>query len=69
MYGSPDCPIQLLAVNQDRGTHAATILKQLDAMKGFAVETTWVEVLPKVGVLAVFALVFFAIGVWRFRFE
>jgi len=28
-----------------------------------------VEVLPKVGALAVFALVFFAIGVWRFRFE
>lgn len=28
-----------------------------------------VQVLPKVGVLAAFALVFFAIGVWRFRFE
>lgn len=28
-----------------------------------------VEVLPKVGVLAAFAIVFFAIGVWRFRFE
>lgn len=28
-----------------------------------------VEVLPKVGVLAGFAAVFFAIGVWRFRFE
>jgi ABC-2 type transport system permease protein len=27
------------------------------------------EVLPKVGGLAAFALVFFAIGVWRFRFE
>ena len=27
------------------------------------------DVLPKVGVLAAFALVFFAIGVWRFRFE
>jgi ABC-2 type transport system permease protein len=27
------------------------------------------EVLPKVGVLGAFAVVFFAIGVWRFRFE
>ena len=27
------------------------------------------EVLPKVGALAVFAIVFFVIGVWRFRFE
>jgi len=27
------------------------------------------EVLPKVGGLAAFAIVFFAIGVWRFRFE
>jgi ABC-2 type transport system permease protein len=27
------------------------------------------EILPKVGVLAAFAVVFFAIGVWRFRFE
>jgi ABC-2 type transport system permease protein len=27
------------------------------------------EVLPKVGVLAAFAAAFFAIGVWRFRFE
>ena len=28
-----------------------------------------VEVLPKVGVLALFAAAFFAVGVWRFRFE
>jgi ABC-2 type transport system permease protein len=27
------------------------------------------EVLPKVGVLGLFALAFFAVGVWRFRFE
>jgi ABC-2 type transport system permease protein len=27
------------------------------------------EILPKIGVLAAFAVVFFAIGVWRFRFE
>jgi hypothetical protein len=28
-----------------------------------------VEVLPKVGVLGAFAVIFFGIGVWRFRFE
>jgi ABC-2 type transport system permease protein len=28
-----------------------------------------IEILPKVGVLALFALAFFVIGVWRFRFE
>jgi len=33
--------IQLLAVNQDRGTQAATILAQLDSMEAFGVETTW----------------------------
>jgi ABC-2 type transport system permease protein len=27
------------------------------------------DVLPKVGVLGVFAVIFFGIGVWRFRFE
>ncbi len=34
-------PIQILAVNQDKGTRAAAILRQLDEMKGFAVETAW----------------------------
>lgn len=33
--------IQLLAVNQDRGTQAAAILRQLDEMDAFQVETTW----------------------------
>jgi ABC-2 type transport system permease protein len=33
--------IQLLAVNQDRGPHAAAILRQLDEMDAFQVETTW----------------------------
>lgn len=33
--------IQLLAVNQDRGTQAAAILRQLDKMDAFQVETTW----------------------------
>ncbi|MCS7221735.1 MAG: ABC transporter permease [Anaerolineae bacterium] len=33
--------IQLLAVNQDQGTQAAAILKQLDEMDAFQVETTW----------------------------
>lgn len=36
-----DRPIQLLAANQDRGTQAAAILRQLDKMSAFAVETTW----------------------------
>jgi len=34
-------PIQILTVNQDRGTQATAILRQLDEMKAFAVETTW----------------------------
>lgn len=33
--------IHLLAVNQDRGTQAAAILRQLDEMNAFQVETTW----------------------------
>lgn len=33
--------IQLMAVNQDRGTQAAAILRQLDDMEGFQVEMTW----------------------------
>lgn len=33
--------IQLLAVNQDRGPQAAAILRQLDEMDAFQVETTW----------------------------
>jgi ABC-2 type transport system permease protein len=38
---SGDRPIQILAVNQDKGTQGASILRQLDEMKGFAVETAW----------------------------
>lgn len=33
--------IQLLAVNQDRGTHAAAVLMQLDDMEAFQVVMTW----------------------------
>lgn len=33
--------IQLLTVNQDRGRQAAAILRQLDEMDAFQVETTW----------------------------
>ncbi|MGC8827263.1 MAG: ABC transporter permease [Anaerolineae bacterium] len=33
--------IQLLAVNQDRGPQAAAVLRQLDEMDVFQVETTW----------------------------
>lgn len=42
----------------------------LDAFQDLLVRGySFAEVLPKVGVLCVFALVFFGIGVWRFRFE
>ncbi len=41
MFGSGDQPIHLLAVNQDRGPQAASILKQLGDNQGFVVETTW----------------------------
>jgi len=34
-------PIRLLAVNQDRGTQAAALLRELDAVEAFEVETTW----------------------------
>jgi ABC-2 type transport system permease protein len=41
LYRSGDHPIQILAVNQDRGTQATAILRQLGEMKAFKVETTW----------------------------
>jgi len=41
MFASDDHPVRLLAVNQDRGTHAANIIRQLDALSGFDVETAW----------------------------
>lgn len=41
MFEPGEDRILLLAVNQDRGTQAATILRQLDEMEAFAVETTW----------------------------
>ena len=42
----------------------------LDAYQDLLVRGyTFLEVLPKVSVLAAFAVVFFGIGVWRFRFE
>jgi len=40
MFSSGDRPIEILAVNQDAGTRAASILKQLGGMKGFSIETT-----------------------------
>ena len=36
-----DQPILLLAVSEDRGKQAASVLRQLDAMKSFRVEKTW----------------------------
>ncbi len=39
--GGSDHPIQLLVVNEDRGTQATSIIKQIGNTEGFAVETTW----------------------------
>jgi ABC-2 type transport system permease protein len=41
VFRTGDRPIQILAVNQDKGTQAAAILHQLGQMEAFAVETTW----------------------------
>ncbi|MDM7323398.1 MAG: ABC transporter permease [Thermus sp.] len=41
LFESGEAQIQLLAVNQDRGTQAAAIVRQLDEMEAFQVETTW----------------------------
>ncbi len=41
LFASGDGPIFLLAVNEDRGTQAAAILRQLDEMEAFQVETVW----------------------------
>jgi ABC-2 type transport system permease protein len=38
---SGDRPIRLLAVNEDRGKQAGTVLRQLGEMKSFQVETSW----------------------------
>ena len=38
---SGDRPIRLLAVNEDRGKRAGTVLRQLGEMKSFQVETNW----------------------------
>jgi ABC-2 type transport system permease protein len=41
VFGSGERPIRLLAVNEDRGKQAASVLRQLDAIKSFQVEETW----------------------------
>ena len=41
LFNSGDQPIQILAVNQDAGTQAASIIKQLSTLQGFSVETTF----------------------------
>lgn len=41
LFGSEEQPIPILAVNLDRGTQAAALLQQLDALESFLVETTW----------------------------
>lgn len=41
MFKPGEDQIQLLAVNQDRGTQAAAVLRQLNEMDAFQVETSW----------------------------
>ena len=41
IFRTGDRPILILVVNQDKGTQAAAVLRQLGEMKSFAVETTW----------------------------
>jgi ABC-2 type transport system permease protein len=41
VFRTGDRPIHILVVNQDKGTQAAAILRQLDEMKAFVVETNW----------------------------
>ena len=41
IFRTGDRPILILVVNQDKGTQAAAVLRQLAEMKSFAVETTW----------------------------
>jgi ABC-2 type transport system permease protein len=41
IFRGGDRPILILAVNQDKGTQAAAVLRQLGEMKAFAVETVW----------------------------
>jgi len=41
VFSAGDHPIRILAVNQDTGTQAATLLDQLKDMKAFSVETSW----------------------------
>lgn len=40
-FSAAEHPIQILAVNQDAGTQAATLLNRLKEMKAFSVETSW----------------------------
>ncbi len=41
LFASEEKPIPILALNLDRGTQAAALLQELDAMETFQVETTW----------------------------
>jgi ABC-2 type transport system permease protein len=41
VFRTGDRPIQILAVNQDKGTQAAAVLRTLGQMEAFAVETAW----------------------------
>lgn len=41
VFGAGGKPLQIIAVNEDKGAQAAAVLDQLSAMKGFSVKTTW----------------------------
>ncbi len=41
MFSSGDQTILLPVVNEDRGIHAPAVLKQMDEMRAFQIETTW----------------------------
>jgi ABC-2 type transport system permease protein len=41
LYGGGDRPIRFLIVNQDQGRQAAAVIKDMQTIKSFALETTW----------------------------
>ena len=41
IFRAGDRPILILAINQDKGTQAASVLRQLSEIKSFAVESAW----------------------------
>jgi hypothetical protein len=41
VYGSGGKPIQILAVNEDKGNEAGRVVADLSKLKGFSVQTAW----------------------------